>query len=174
MPVAVVTGVDRELCSRPPCSQVSRETKVLDTEPEWSKQLRMSATAHWLPCLVSCVRCCGTGAPLPSKTQTPRSSLQIRGFFQEREFCLLKGIAEGTYNTKHAEAARLYYTTIYIHTHTPTELKLGHAHERHCDPNRLEQHVVARHEDSSMTALWGAPRIATACAHARPMVQRCW
>ena len=27
---------------------------------------------------------------------------------QEREFCLLKGIAEGTYNTKHAEAARLY------------------------------------------------------------------
>ena len=32
---------------------------------------------------------------------------------------------EGTYNTKHAEAARLYYTTIlryyHIHTHTPTE-----------------------------------------------------
>ena len=66
--------------------------------------------------------------------------------FCEREFCLLKGIAEGTYNTKHAEAARLYYTTTYIHTHTPTELKLGHAHERRCDPNRLEQHVVARHE----------------------------
>ena len=64
----------------------------------------------------------------------------------EREACLLKGIAEGTYNTKHAEAARLYYTTIYIHTHTPTELKLGHAHERRCDPNRLGQHVVARHE----------------------------
>ena len=40
----------------------------------------------------------------------------------EREFCLLKGIAEGTYNTKHAEAARLYYTTTYTHTHTPTEL----------------------------------------------------
>ena len=44
----------------------------------------------------------------------------------EREFRLLKGIAEGTYNTKHAEAARLYYTTIlryyHIHTHTPTEL----------------------------------------------------
>ena len=45
---------------------------------------------------------------------------------REREFRLLKGIAEGTYNTKHAEAARLYYTTIlryyYIHTQTPTEL----------------------------------------------------
>ena len=31
------------------------------------------------------------------------------------EFCLLKGIAEGTYNTKHAEAARLYYTTILLY-----------------------------------------------------------
>jgi hypothetical protein len=30
----------------------------------------------------------------------------------EREFCLLKGIAEGTYNTKHAEAARLYYAAL--------------------------------------------------------------
>ena len=30
----------------------------------------------------------------------------------ERVFCLLKGIAEGTYNAKHAEAAKLYYTTI--------------------------------------------------------------
>ena len=35
----------------------------------------------------------------------------------------MKGIAEGTYNSKHAEAARLYYTTttttttIHIHTH---------------------------------------------------------
>ena len=29
----------------------------------------------------------------------------------------MKGNAEGTYNTKHAEAARLYYTTIYIHIH---------------------------------------------------------
>ena len=26
----------------------------------------------------------------------------------EREFCLLEGIAEGAYNTKHAEVARLY------------------------------------------------------------------
>ena len=40
----------------------------------------------------------------------------------EREFCLLQGIAEGTYNTKRAEAARLYYTTTNIHTYTPTEL----------------------------------------------------
>jgi len=45
----------------------------------------------------------------------------------------LKGIAESTYNFKHAEAARLYYTTVYIHTHT--QLKLGHARERRCAPN---------------------------------------
>ena len=32
------------------------------------------------------------------------SKLPERGGPQ-REFCLLKGIAEGTYNTKHAEAA---------------------------------------------------------------------
>ena len=37
-----------------------------------------------------------------------------------REFCLSKGIAEGTYNTKHAEAARLYYTTTFTHTHIYT------------------------------------------------------
>ena len=41
------------------------------------------------------------------------SSLSI-----EREFRLLKGIAEGAYNTKHAEAARLYYTTILLHYHS--------------------------------------------------------
>jgi len=40
-----------------------------------------------------------------SLTAVPRKAL-------EREFRLLKGIAEGTYNTKHAEAAKLYYTTI--------------------------------------------------------------
>ena len=34
------------------------------------------------------------------------------GMTFEREFCLLKGIAEGTYKSKHAEAAKLYYTTI--------------------------------------------------------------
>ena len=37
----------------------------------------------------------------------------------------MKGIAEGTYNSKHAEAARLYYTTtlllrLYTYTHTHT------------------------------------------------------
>ena len=37
----------------------------------------------------------------------------------EREF-RLKGIAEGTYNTKHAEAARLYYTTILLCYYTTT------------------------------------------------------
>ena len=35
-------------------------------------------------------------------------------------FCLMKGIAEGTYNSKHAEAARLYYTTILLCYHTTT------------------------------------------------------
>ena len=39
---------------------------------------------------------------------------------RERGFCLLKGIAEGTYNTKHAEAARLYYTTIPLCYYTTT------------------------------------------------------
>ena len=40
---------------------------------------------------------------------------------KERGVCLLKGIAEGTYKTKHAEAAKLYYTTIYPHTQTHTQ-----------------------------------------------------
>ena len=35
--------------------------------------------------------------------------------YREREFCLLKGIAEGTYNTKHAEAAS--YTTTHTYTY---------------------------------------------------------
>ena len=48
--------------------------------------------------------------------------LRLLGVDSEREFCLLEGSAEGTYNTKHAEAARLYYTTTYTHTYTPTEL----------------------------------------------------
>ena len=38
----------------------------------------------------------------------------------EREFRLLKGIAEGIYHTKHAEAARLYYTTILLFYYTTT------------------------------------------------------
>ena len=51
---------------------------------------------------------------------------------EERGFCLLQGIAEGTYNSKHAEAARLYYTTTttttttHMHTHTHLQsFKLG-------------------------------------------------
>ena len=72
-----------------------------------------------------------------------RESLYIQLIWVfERGFCLLKGIAEGTYNSKHAEAARLYYTTTttttttHIHTHTHLRsFKLGHAHERRCGPN---------------------------------------
>jgi len=44
---------------------------------------------------------------------------------RERVFCLLKGIAEGTYNTKHAEAARLYYTTILLCYYTTLLLLLA-------------------------------------------------
>ena len=44
---------------------------------------------------------------------------------REREVCLLKGIAEGTYKTKHAEAAKLYYTIIYPHTQTQTQTCTG-------------------------------------------------
>jgi hypothetical protein len=43
----------------------------------------------------------------------------------ERVVCLLKGIAEGTYKTKHAEAAKLYYTTMYPHTQTLTQTCTG-------------------------------------------------
>ena len=42
----------------------------------------------------------------------PRSCVWAVMYGIERGFCLLKGIAEGTYNSKHAEAAKLYYTTI--------------------------------------------------------------
>jgi hypothetical protein len=65
------------------------------------------------------VCCTGPGGPLIVDPET----LSFPDF--ERGFCLLKGIAEGTYNSKHAEAARLYYTTTtttmtitYTHTHT--------------------------------------------------------
>jgi len=44
----------------------------------------------------------------------------------------LKGIAEGTYNTKHAEAARLYYTTVTIHIHTHM-----HRHDRHASHGKI-------------------------------------
>jgi len=64
---------------------------------------------------------CAHGAPHGDKARLGWGSALSEGVV-EREFCLLKGIAEGTYNTKHAEAARLYYTTTYTHTHTPTEL----------------------------------------------------
>ena len=37
----------------------------------------------------------------------------------------MKGIAEGTYNTKHAEAAKPYYTTKYPHTQTQTQTCTG-------------------------------------------------
>jgi hypothetical protein len=40
---------------------------------------------------------------------------------EERELCLLKENAEGTYKTKHAEAARLDYTTTHRHIDTKTE-----------------------------------------------------
>jgi len=68
--------------------------------------------------------------PLPGSKLLPSPLLSASKLLAERErgFCLLKGIAEGTYNSKHAEAARLYYTTTttttttHIHTRTPTEL----------------------------------------------------
>ena len=74
------------------------------------------------------------GRPAPARSARRNAGLtgkecnfECVGVF-ERGFCLLKGIAEGTYKSKHAEAARLYYTTttttmtIHTHTHTPTEL----------------------------------------------------
>ena len=71
----------------------------------------------------------------------------------DRERPLLKEIAEGTYKTKHAEAASLDYTTTHRHIDTnmnkdrpASRLKLGHSRESHCAPNRLGQHGVARHE----------------------------
>ena len=55
--------------------------------------------------------------------------------------CLLKEIAEGTYKTKHAEAARLDYTTTQRHIDTnmnkdrpASTPKLGHLVKRHCAP----------------------------------------
>ena len=61
---------------------------------------------------------------------------------RERGLFLLKGIAEGTYNTKHAEAAKPYYTTRYPHTHTQTKTQTctclyGGRH------NRLRDHDIA-------------------------------
>ena len=42
-----------------------------------------------------------------------------------RGVCLLKERAEGTYKTKHAEAARLYYTTtLYTYTNIPIDTRI--------------------------------------------------
>ena len=75
------------------------------------------------PCRAAALALAAAGDSAPAESRAgagPGAVAQRR----EREFRLLKGIAEGTYNTKHAEAARLYYTTIlryyHIHTHTPT------------------------------------------------------
>ena len=53
---------------------------------------------------------CGCSLPLTTVAKTVDNPGVLDRC--EREFCLLKGIAEGTYNSKHAEAAKLYYTTI--------------------------------------------------------------
>jgi len=62
---------------------------------------------------------CARRAQPPSRTHAPwpvcpgaeLDALTIYNLFEcERGFCLLKGIAEGTYNSKHAEAAKLYYS----------------------------------------------------------------
>ena len=58
-----------------------------------------------------------------SLCMAPRVSVREALFIErergkERGVCLLKGNAEGTYKTKHAEAARLDYRTTYRHTGT--------------------------------------------------------
>ena len=99
----------------------------------------------------------------------------------KREFCLLKG----HYNTKHALGSTilLYYDTIMLlHTHTHIHrqsVKLGHAHERHCDPNHREQHGVARHEAQLHNGAASARDVGVTTdrnspSARRPMVQRCW
>ena len=64
-----------------------------------------------------------TAAP-PSSGLVPFALLRLRLLlWRERGFCLLNGIAEGTYRTKHAEALGstiLRYT--YIHTNTGTSI----------------------------------------------------
>ena len=67
-------------------------------------------------------------ASCPACTGENAECARERVLFIERYH---RGHLQG-YNTKHAEAARLYYTTIYIHTHT--QLRLGHARERRCAP----------------------------------------
>jgi len=67
----------------------------------------------------------------------------------------LEGIAEGTYNTKHAEAARLYYTTIllfYCNFKSNSHLAREHAEE---DPERLAaaHNLALSSSSSSLTVL---------------------
>ena len=75
-----------------------------------------------------------------------------------------------TYKTKHAEAARLDYTTTQRHIDTnmnryrpASTPKLGHARESHCAPSHLGQHGVASHEAQQHGGAQpkGAPRIAS-------------
>ena len=68
---------------------------------------------------------CGSAPHAARAAHAPRCdprlglrSARVRIFDSERELCLLKEHAEGTYKTKHAEAARLYYTTILRHIDT--------------------------------------------------------
>ena len=56
-----------------------------------------------------CVRC-GMGIE-GIRLVAPGSMRRESVSFIERGVCLLTGIAEGTYKTNHAEAAKLYYTT---------------------------------------------------------------
>ena len=62
----------------------------------------------------------GIATTFMSVSELKAQRLRLPSLREERGFCLLKGIAEGTYNTKHAEAARLYYTTILLCYYTTT------------------------------------------------------
>ena len=80
--------------------------------------------------------------PFRLRAPTASSSTAVSTPDGRRETCVLKGIAEGTYNTKHAEAAKPYYTTRYPHTHTQTQTQTctclyGGRH------NRLRDHDIA-------------------------------
>jgi hypothetical protein len=72
----------------------------------------------------------------------------------ERRFRVLKENAEGTYKTKHAEAARLNYTTTtHRHTHTQTQAQTctGLSKDRQNSPeDRTKEHYAS----SSGTDQW--------------------
>ena len=59
-----------------------------------------------------------TSTQVPPNRQASKSHQIAAVSGTERELCLLKEIAEGTYKTKHAEAARLDYTTTHRHIDT--------------------------------------------------------